>query len=99
MTKVTTESTESAERFRFPVQSRFSRSGCDRRCSSLLGGRLLATMLVVITMLVRMMVKMLVRMMVRMLVKMLVRMMTRMLVFVPPAKGKTIHTLLARFLL
>ena len=87
MTKVTTESTESAERFRFPVQSRFSRSGCDRRCSSLLGGRLLATMLAVITMLVRM------------LVKMLVRMMTRMLVFVPPAKGKTIHTLLPRFLL
>ena len=87
MTKVTTESTESAERFRFPVQSRFSRSGCDRRCSSLLGGRLLATMLAVITMLVRM------------LVKMLVRMMARMLVFVPPAKGKTIHTLLARFLL
>ena len=89
MTKVTTESTESAERFRFPVQSRFSRSGCDRRCSSLLGGRLLTTMLAVITMLVRM----------RMLVKMLVRMMARMLVFVPPAKGKTIHTLLPRFLL
>ena len=87
MTKVTTESTESAERFRFPVQSRFSRSGCDRRCSSLLGGRLLATMLAVITMLVRIRV--------RMLVKMLVR----MLVFVPPAKGKTIHTLLPRFLL
>ena len=64
VTKVTTESTESAERFRFPVQSRFSRSGCDRRCSSLLGGRLLATMLAV-----------LMRMMVRMLVKMLVRMM------------------------
>ena len=87
MTKVTTESTESAERFRFPVQSRFSRSGCDRRCSSLLGGRLLATMLAVITMLVRM------------LVKMLVRMKARMLMFVPPAKGKTIHTLLPRFLL
>ena len=87
MTKVTTESTESAERFRFPVQSRFSRSGCDRRCSSLLGGRLLATMLAVITMLVMV------------LVKMLVRMMARMLVFVPPAKGKTIHTLLPRFLL
>ena len=83
MTKVTTESTESAERFRFPVQSRFSRSGCDRRCSSLLGGRLLATMLAVITM----------------LVKMRVRMLVRMLVFVPPAKGKTIHTLLPRFLL
>ena len=91
MTKVTTESTESAERFRFPVQSRFSRSGCDRRCSSLLGGRLLATMLAVITMLVKMRVMM--------LVKMLVRMMARMLVFVPPAKGKTIHTLLPRFLL
>ena len=87
MTKVTTESTESAERFRFPVQSRFSSSGCDRRCSSLLGGRLLATMLAVITMLVRM------------LVRMFLRMMTRMLVFVPPAKGKTIHTLLPRFLL
>ena len=53
----------------------------------MLGGRLLTTMLAVITMLVRM------------LVKMLVRMMARMLVFVPPAKGKTIHTLLARFLL
>ena len=91
MTKVTTESTESAERFRFPVQSRFSRSGCDRRCSSLLGGRLLATMLAVITMLVKMRVMM--------LVKMLVRMLARMLVFVPPAKGKTIHTLLPRFLL
>ena len=51
----------------------------------MLGGRLLTTMLAVITMLVRM----------RMLVKMLVR----MLVFVPPAKGKTIHTLLPRFLL
>ena len=87
MTKVTTESTESAERFRFPVQSRFSRSGCDRRCSSLLGGRLLATMLAVITMLVKMRVMMLVKMLVR------------MLVFVPPAKGKTIHTLLPRFLL
>ena len=87
MTKVTTESTESAERFRFPVQSRFSRSGCDRRCSSLLGGRLLATMLAVITMLVKM------RLM------MLVKMLVRMLVFVPPAKGKTIHTLLPRFLL
>ena len=55
----------------------------------MLRGRLLATMLAVITMLVRM----------RMLVKMLVRMKARMLVFVPPAKGKTIHTLLARFLL
>ena len=87
MTKVTTESTESAERFRFPVQSRFSRSGCDRRCSSLLGGRLLATMLAVSTMLVKMRVMMLVKMLVR------------MLVFVPPAKGKTIHTLLPRFLL
>ena len=87
MTKVTTESTESAERFRFPVQSRFSRSGCDRRCSSLLGGRLLATMLAVSTMLVKM------RLM------MLVKMLVRMLVFVPPAKGKTIHTLLPRFLL
>ena len=53
----------------------------------MLGGRLMATMLAVITMLVRM------------LVKMLVRMMARMLVFVPPAKGKTIHTLLPRFLL
>ena len=53
----------------------------------MLGGRLLATMLAVITMLVRMRVKM------------LVRMMARMLVFVPPAKGKTIHTLLPRFLL
>lgn len=91
MTKVTTESTESAERFRFPVQSRFSRSGCDRRCSSLLGGRLLATMLAVSTMLVKMRVMM--------LVNMLVRMLARMLVFVPPAKGKTIHTLLPRFLL
>ena len=91
MTKVTTESTESAERFRFPVQSRFSRSGCDRRCSSLLGGRLLATMLAVSTMLLKMRVMM--------LVKMLVRMIARMLVFVPPAKGKTIHTLLPRFLL
>ena len=91
MTKVTTESTESAERFRFPVQSRFSRSGCDRRCSSLLGGRLLATILAVITMLVKMRVMM--------LVNMLVRMMARLLVFVPPAKGKTIHTLLPRFLL
>ena len=87
VTKVTTESTESAERFRFPVQSRFSRSGCDRRCSSLLGGRLLATMLAVITMLVRMRVRL------------LVKLLMRMLVFVPPAKGKTIHTLLARFLL
>ena len=87
MTKVTTESTESAERFRFPVQSRFSRSGCDRRCSALLGGRLLATMLAVSTMLVKM------RLM------MLVKMLVRMLVFVPPAKGKTIHTLLPRFLL
>ena len=87
MTKVTTESTESAERFRFPVQSRFSRSGCDRRCSSLLGGRLLATMLAVITMLLKMRVMM------------LVKMLARMLVFVPPAKGKTIHTLLPRFLL
>ena len=87
MTKVTTESTESAERFRFPVQSRFSRSGCDRRCSSLLGGRLLATMLAVSTMLVKMRVMMLVKMLVR------------MLVFAPPAKGKTIHTLLPRFLL
>ena len=53
----------------------------------MLGGRLLATMLAVITMLVRM------------LVKMLVRMMARMLVFVPPAKGKTIHTLFPRFFL